>query len=405
MRILVLNQYFHPDLSATGQLLTELCEDLAEHHDVYVVTGRPSYDPAYPVRSKGLVSRDWHGRVRVARVWSTTFDRSIGVAGRLANYATYLASSVLGALRVPRPDVVIALTDPPMVGVIGAAAARAHDAPLVLVMKDVFPETAVALGRLRARPVIAGLRRIVGLLYRHAARVVVIGEDMRRRVAELGVPPERIATIHDWADGTVVRPLTGPSVLRAEEGWDERFVVMHSGNVGLAQDLPTLIDAAQLLEDDPEILIVIVGEGAMKRRLRSEVARRRIGNVRFLPYQPKAILADSLGAADIHVVGLEPGLAGYIVPSKVYGILAAGKPYVAALEEEAEPARIARDHGCGLRVDPRDPQALASAIRDLRQRDLVALGRRARAAFESRFDRDTRTEAYRVLLEEVAASR
>ena len=405
MRILVLNQYFHPDRSATAQLLTELCEDLAEHHEVYVVTGRPSYDPVHPVDSRGLLSRERHGRVRVARVWSTTFDRSAGMAGRFANYGTYLASSAIGALRVPRPDVVVALTDPPPVGAVATAVARLRGVPFVLVIKDIFPEVAVALGRLSAPTAIGLLRRGSHVLFRASSRVVAIGQDMERRLVTLGVPPNKIVTIHDWCDGSIVHPLQGRSTLRSAQGWDERFVVMHSGNVGLSQDLTTLIEAADLLRDDPDILVAIVGEGAMKLRLQTEVARRGLGNVVFLPYQPKETLADSLGAADLHVVGLEAGLAGYIVPSKVYGILAAGKPFVAAVEEGAEPARIAGEFDCGVRVDPGDPEALSLAITELRRADLERLGRNARAAFESGFDRPTSTGAYRRLLEEVGSGR
>lgn len=404
LRILVLNQYFHPDRSATSQLLTELCEDLALVHDVTVVTGRPSYDPQFPVRSRGLVSDERHRRVRVARVWSTQFDRSSGMAGRAVNYATYLASSVVGAVRAGPPDVVLALTDPPPVGLIGLGTARLRGVPFVLVSKDVFPEVAVVLGHLSSRAVIGALRRVSQALFRGADRVVSIGRDMDARLVARGVPRGRIATIHDWSDASVVRPLDGPSVLRAEREWDGRFVVMHSGNVGLSQSLDALIGAADLLRDDPSVVFAIVGEGAAKAGLQAEARRRRLSNVEFLPYQPFETLSDSLGAADLHIVGLRRGLAGYVVPSKVYGILAAGRPYVAAVELGAEPALIAEEHGCGIRVEPDDAQALAEGIRAMRETDLGEMGRNARKAFEERFDRPRATEAYRRVVESVGGS-
>lgn len=404
MRILVLNQYFHPDRSATSQLLTELCEDLAQTHDVTVVTGRPSYDPEYPIESRGLVSYERHRRVKVARVWSTQFDRSIGMAGRASNYATYLGTSIFGALRAGHPDVVLALTDPPPIGLIGLGVARLHRVPFVLVSKDVFPEVAVVLGHLSDRRLIAALRRMSQTLFREADRVVSIGRDMDTRLLQRGVPGPKIRTIHDWSDGTVVRPLDGPSVLRAERGWDDRFVVMHSGNVGLSQSLGTVLDAADRLRGDPGIVFAIVGEGAAKATLLADAKRRRLDNVEFLPTQPYETLSDSLGAADLHVVGLRRGLAGYIVPSKVYGILAAGRPYVAAVEEGAEPALIVREHGCGIRVEPGDADALAKGILQLRESDLAELGRNARTAFEERFGRPRATEAYRALLEDVSVT-
>ena len=403
LRVLVLNQYFHPDRSATSQLLTELCEDLALSHDVIVVTGRPSYDPEYPIESRGLVSYERHRRVKVARVWSTQFDRSAGMVGRASNYATYLGTSIFGALRAGRPDVVLALTDPPPVGLIGLGVARLRGVPFVLVSKDVFPEVAIVLGRLSDPRLIAVLRRLSGTLLRGADRVVSIGRDMDERLLARGVPRARIVTIHDWSDGAVVRPLEGPSVLRAERRWDEKFVVMHSGNVGLSQSLGSLIGAADRLRGDPGIIFAIVGEGAAKATLVAEAARRRLDNVEFLPTQPYQTLSDSLGAADVHVVGLRRGLAGFIVPSKVYGILAAGRPYIAAVEAAAEPGLIAEEHGCGIRVEPDDPDDLAKGILQMRESDLGEMGRNARRALEERFDRPRATWAYRRILEDLFA--
>jgi putative colanic acid biosynthesis glycosyltransferase WcaI len=404
LRILVLNQYFHPDRSATSQLLTELCEDLALVHDVTVVTGRPSYDPQFPVRSKGLVSDERHRRVKVARVWSTQFDRTSGMVGRAVNYATYLASSVVGAVRAGRPDVVLALTDPPPIGLTGLGIARLRGVPFVLVSKDVFPEVAVVLRLLSSRPVIGAARRVSQALFRGADRVVSIGRDMDERLVARGVPRDRISTIHDWSDASVVHPLDGPSVLRSERGWDDRFVVMHSGNVGLSQSLDALLGAADLLRDDPDVVVAVVGEGAAKAGLQAEARRRRLSNVEFLPYQPYETLSDSLGAANVHVVGLRRGLAGFVVPSKVFGVMAAGRPFIAAVEPEAEPALIAVEHGCGIRVEPDDPEALAEGIRAMRETDLGEMSRNARKAFEERFDRPRATEAYRRLLESVGGS-
>ena len=403
MRILVLNQYFHPDVSATSQLLTELCEDLAVDHDVYVVTGRPSYDPGAHGGSRGLVSKERLGRVKVARVWSTAFHRS-NMPGRLTNYGSYLLSSVAGAIAVPRPDVVMALTDPPPIGQIGAWVAALRRVPFVLVVKDIFPEVAVQLGMLNNPTLVRLLRRFTRELLRSADRVVSIGPTMDRRLTRMGVPPERITLIPDWADGSIVRPLEGPSPLRERLGWRDRFVVMHSGNVGLSQDLDVLLDAASILLEDENLVIAIVGEGASKANLRRRAEREGLANVAFLPYQDKSSLSESLGAADLHLVMLRDGLAGYIVPSKVYGILAAGKPFVAAVEAGAEPQRIAEEFDCGMRVEPGDPEGLAKAIRIMRHdADLEAMGARARVALEQRYERKLSSRAYGDLLEDVTA--
>jgi colanic acid biosynthesis glycosyl transferase WcaI len=403
MRILVLNQYFQPDVSATSQLLTELCEDLADHHEVFVVTGRPSYDPGEHAGSRGLVSKERFGRVKVVRVWSTTFHRS-NMVGRLTNYGTYLLSSVAGALSVPKPDVVVALTDPPPIGQIGSWMAAVRRVPFVLVVKDIFPEVPVQLGMLKNPTLVRVLRAFTRQLLRSADRVVSIGPTMDRRLVKMGVPADRIAQIPDWADGTLIRPLDGPSPMREARGWQDRFVVMHSGNVGLSQDLDVVLDAAALLREDEDVVIAIVGEGASKAALRERATREGLMNVVFLPYQEKSSLSESLGAADLHLVMLRDGLAGYIVPSKVYGILAAGKPYVTAVEAGAEPQTIAEEFECGMRVEPGDAEGLAKAIRIMRnETDLKAMGARARMALEERYERQLSARAYRALLEDVSA--
>jgi glycosyltransferase involved in cell wall biosynthesis len=400
VRILVLNQYFHPDRSATSQLLTELCEDLSRFHDVFVVTGRPSYNAAEGTPSSGLVSKEWLGRVRVARVWSTAFDRT-RMPGRLTNYGTYLASSAAGAFAVHRPDVVVALTDPPPVGLIGALAAKLRGVPFVLVTKDIFPDVAEQLGALKNQAAIGVLRVMKSTLLRSADRVVSIGRDMRTRLLEDGVPSGKIVTIHDWSDGSAVRPIDSPSSLRIRQGWGDRFVVMHSGNMGLSQDLDTVIEAADGLRHREDVLFAIVGEGASKARLQRTVADRGLENMEFLPFQDKADLSESLGAADVHLVSLKRGLAGYIVPSKVYGILAAGKPFIAAVERESEPALIAEENGCGVVVEPGDPEALAQTVLEMRDADLVEMGKRGRQALEDRFDRPIAVTAYLDLLASV----
>jgi len=402
MHILVLNQYFHPDQASTSQILTELCENLAEYHKVTVVAGRPSYSPVGRMLIRGFVTNDYHGRVRVLRTWSTTFPRR-SIAGRLSNYGTYLASCLAGAGLAERPDVILTMTDPPLVAAAAMAISAARHIPFVFVSQDVFPDVGVVLGRIRSRGLVRGLAALNGVLRTRASAVVAIGRDMERRLVAQGVPPAKIRVIPNWADGSLIRPLGGHSRLRLGQGWQDRFVVMHSGNVGLSQDLGVLLEAADLLRGHEDIVFAIVGDGAARVGLQREAARRGLGNVRFLPYRPKEELADSLGAADVHVIGLRRGLAGCIVPSKVYGIMAAGRSFVGAVEESSEVAMLIREHECGARVDPGDPEALARAILEMREAPRDAMGKRGRLAFEGLYDRPIATEAYRELLEEVAS--
>jgi len=395
LRLLVVNQYFHPDRSATAQLLTELCDDLAQSFQIDVIAGRPSYNPVTDLED------DRESAVHVRHAWSTAFDRA-WMPGRLINYATYLAGSVIQAITASRPDVLLAWTDPPLIGLVAAIAARARRIPLVLTTQDIFPDVAIQLGRLRNRAAIAALRRAAKVQFNSAAKVVSIGRDMNERLLELGVPATKLRTISNWADGKRIVPLKNVSPLRRAWGVDDQFLVMHSGNVGLSQSLDTLIGAAALLRDRSDLKFVIVGEGAVKSRLEADADRQGLSNVKFVSYQSKASLSESLGAADVHVVGLKRGLAGFIVPSKVYGIMAAGRPMVGAVEAQSEPGRIIEDHRCGLRVEPDDPQALADGILALKNDSGVEMGKRARAAFEETYDRPIATAAYKKVLEEAA---
>lgn len=400
MRILVLNQYFHPDASATSQLLTQLVEDLSENHDITVVSGRPSYNRQRTdviLRSNGLSS------VVVKRVRSTAFSRR-SMLGRVANYLTFLAGSMLPALASPKPDVVMAWTDPPPVAAIAALVARLRRAPFVFVCQDIAPESVIAAGELRNPVMIAILRATARAGLKGASRVVSIGRDMNERLLGLGVEAERIVTITNWSDGELVKPLSGPNPFRSRNGWDDKFVVMHSGNLGMGQDLDTLVDAAELLREEPGLVIAIVGDGMHKAALQRRVADSGISNMEFLPFQPASELALSLGAADVHLVTHRRGMEGFGVPSKLYGILAAGRPCIAAVVPGCEVALTIEEAGNGTIVDPGDPTLLADAIRAMRDAPLVALGQSARIAFEQRHNRNISTDRYRSLLEEVAAA-
>ncbi len=401
MRILVINQYFHPDVSSTSQILGELCEDLAHHHDVTVVAGRPSYNPAERLTVRGFFSEDYVGRVRVIRAWSTAFPRRTMV-GRLANYVTYLASSLMAAARVDRPDVIVTMTDPPVVAAVAATISRMRHVPFVYITQDVYPQVGTILGHLRPGMTASALLRLNRFLRSSATTVVAIGRDMAQRLQDDGCPPEKIEVIPNWADGLAIRPLQDRASAKESFGWRDRFVVMHSGNVGLSQNLDVLIEAADQLQLDSQVLVVIIGEGASKARLQEEAKRRRLMNVSFLPYQPKAGLQQSLGAADVHLVSLARGLRGYIVPSKIYGIMAAGRPVIAAVEHGSEVARLVEEYQCGTVIEPGDPEALADAIRKSFTQPLEEMGQRGRLAFELKYDRPVATSKYRRLLEEVA---
>jgi glycosyltransferase involved in cell wall biosynthesis len=400
LHIAFFNRSYYPDFGATGQLLTELAEDLvARHgHRVTVVAGVP-LSAAAPVVSPPNwyrpVREERRNGVRILRAFGTAWDKR-RFTGRAANYLSYFATSALAALRLGPTDVVVALTDPPIIGLVGDAAARLRGARFVFLCQDVFPEVARLLEDFQSRRLEAVLQRVGRRTVARADRIIALGDTMKRRLVETkDADPGRITVIHNWADCEAIVPAPTDNPFSREHGLADRFVVMHSGNVGLSQGIDRLLDVAGQLRHLPGLVIAIVGDGAQKAALEAEAGRRGLGNVRFFPYQPKERLIDSFATADLFVIGLKPGLAGYIVPSKLYGILAAGRPFVASVEHDCEVAQIARDHECGLVVEPGDTAAMARAI-DAMYRDrarAAAMGARARAA-GLHFDRRRAVAAY-----------
>jgi colanic acid biosynthesis glycosyl transferase WcaI len=304
------------------------------------------------------------------------------------------------------PDLVLSMTDPPFIGAAAELVARRFGAPFVVISQDVFPEIAVEVGRLTNPLLIGLLSRLVRFYLTRADRVVAIGETMRRRLEAKGAHQERLSVIPNWVDTTRLVPKPRDNEWARENGLVDRFVVMHSGNVGHAQNLDALVRAATFLRDLDDLEIVIVGYGAMLENL---VERATILDVpiRFMPYQPREVLSDSLSSADVHVVGLAPGLAGYVVPSRFYGILSVGRPVIAAVDEESETAAVVRDVGCGIAIPPARPELLAVVIRDAHdgKLDLEEMGRRGRDYVERELDRALAIDRYRALLSEVRAGR
>jgi colanic acid biosynthesis glycosyl transferase WcaI len=395
-RILVLNQYYWPGVEATAQLLAQLCESLAREFDVTVVTGHLH-------GLEGLPRREVRNGVRIARVRSTTFERS-QLHRRAANYVTYLGDSLVQALRGERPDLVLCMTDPPIVGDIGLVAARRFGAPLLVISQDVFPEIAERVKRLENPLAIGALRALVRLYLHRADRVVAIGETMKRRLEAKGAPADRIAVIPNWVDSAEITPQPKDNEWARTHGLHDRFVVMHSGNVGHAQDLHSLVRAASFLRDLDALRVVIVGFGALHAELSRLAGRLDVGDaVRFLDYQPREFLSQSLSSADLHYVGLATDLSGYVVPSRMLGVMAAARPVLAGGDDDAEHVRIVRETGCGLAVPPGRPERIARVIRDAIEGrlSLAGMGDKGRAYIEREADRSVAVARYRRVLSEL----
>lgn len=403
MKLVFVNRYFHPDISATSQMLSDLAFHMARRgREVHVVTSRQRYDDAAANLPADEVCEGLH----IHRVWTSRFGRA-WLPGRALDYFSFYSFAALRIASLARQgDQVIAMTDPPLLSFPAALAARWRGARLVNWLQDVFPEIAERLGLAAVRGPAGALARWArGYSLRAAALNVVLGDRMREVVARLEPRcAQRIAVIHNWADGEALRPLAGTSPLRAQWGIEGRFVVAYSGNMGRAHDFDTVLDACERLRDETDIAFLFIGDGFHRSQLERESARRGLANISFRPYQSRTQLGASLGAADVHLVSLQPALEGLMVPSKFYGILAAGRPAILVGDPDGEVARIAREASCGLAVAVGDAAGLAGAIRALRDDPArrARMGANARAAFEARYDRTHAMALWEQALEQAA---
>jgi glycosyltransferase involved in cell wall biosynthesis len=373
MRILLFNEYYPPDTSATAKMAVQVAETLAQRHEVTVVAGRPSYDPDefYPYR---LLRRDVRNGVTVERVGSTAYPRH-QMRRRVSNYLSYLALAVPRSIALPA-DVVLAMTDPPVAGIAGAFIARVKHRPFVYNIRDMYPDMALGGDIVRPSRLVRRWERMHRRALRQAARVIVLGDDMRDRIIAKGVVPQRVVVVRDGASFSSFAPkLADPVVQEIRCGFP--FVALHAGNLGFYGAWSTLLKAAEILRNENSGL-VFVGDGANRASLEASAAGS--SNVRFLPFRPFEQVPHVMRAGDVHIVTVRRGLEGVVVPSKLYSILAAGRPVLAVAAPQSDAARIVVQSGCGLAADPDDPAAVAAALRTLRDdpQRLAEMGRRAR---------------------------
>jgi colanic acid biosynthesis glycosyl transferase WcaI len=397
MHILLFNEYYPPDTSATAKMAALVAEHLAKRHRVTVVAGRPSYDPSeyYPY---ALLRRGVQNGVTVECVGSTAYPRHI-MKRRVANYLSYLALAVPRAIAL-RPDVVLAMTDPPVAGIAGAFVSRIARRPFVYNIRDLYPDMAVGGDIVRPSKMVQRWEKMHRSALRRATRVIVLGDDMRNRILAKGIAPERVVIVRDGTTFPSSMPdRCDPAVQEVRCGFP--FVAVHAGNLGFYGAWSTLIESAKILRDE-DAGLVFVGDGANRASIESSAAG--LPNVRFLPFRPVEKVPHVMMAGDVHVVTVRRGLEGVVVPSKLYSILAAGRPVLAVAPAECDAARIVTEAGCGVAADPDDPAAVAQAIRNLRDDParLVAMGVRAREV-AAKYARVNELDRFTEIMEEAVA--
>jgi colanic acid biosynthesis glycosyl transferase WcaI len=399
VRVLLLNLYFPPDTSATAKMARNVAEALSISHDVTVLCGRPSYDPSErrvwrPYRT------EFAGRTRIIRAGSTDFPR-FNMKKRVANYLSYVVLAIPRAIFAPC-DVVVAMTDPPFQGIVGAIVAMLKRKPYVYNIRDLYPDMAVGGSIVKPGLLARIWERLHRWALRRATRVIVLGEDMRARIVAKGVEPARVLIVRDGAEilpSNTPLPVPDPEVVRAIRG-SFSFVLVHAGNLGFYGAWNTLVTAARNLANEG-VGLVFVGDGAQRPRIQAVAAGS--GNIRFLEFFPGSKIPSVLAAADAHVITVKRGLEGVVVPSKMYGILAAGKPIVAVAPKETDVVSMGIQRGFAVAADPDRPAEVVNAVRSLASdpNKLQAMGEAARAAAPD-YDRVKELQKFVEIIEHLA---
>jgi glycosyltransferase involved in cell wall biosynthesis len=401
-RILFLNRSYWPDSEATGQLLTQLCEDLAVEFDVRVLAGHPGVVEEHVTWNR--IGREHRHGVEIHRVRHLHFAKH-SLVGRVFNMCSFTVSAFFWTIFCRRPDVVVAETDPFLLPFIALWAKVRHRCRFVAYLQDIYPDIAVAVEKVPEGLLTRFLRAALWTTYRFADRLIVISEDMRDRCLRNGARAAQLEIIRNWADTHAIVPINGPNRFRRRHNLDGAFVVMYSGNHGLAHELLPIIDAAAVLaKSDPHIVFAFVGGGVRRQALEDAAAERKLPNVRFFPYQPTSELAHSLGAANVHLLSVKPQAHDCMSPSKLYGILAAQKPVVALLDPRSRDAQLLERHRVGVICDITDlagsGEQLAAILAALAKNPqaVEVMGRNARALAVREFDRKLQTSRFAHML-------
>jgi len=394
MRLLMLGINYWPEETGIAVFNTGRCEFLAaQGHGVRMCTGFPYYprwrvDEAYRGR---LFARERRNGVQILRSFLYV-SRRVTTLRRILHEASFIASSFLRVLGGRRPDLLVTVSPPLGLALSSVILQRVWGVPFVFHVPDLQPDAAVDLGMLRPGRMVRYLYAIERLAYRRAALVSTLTRAMQRRIVAKGIPPDRVVLFPDWADPALFElPLTGGGAASRERfRLADRFLVVHVGNMGVKQGLDVVLAAAERSRDCPEIVYLLVGDGAVRPALEARAAAAGLGNLRILPLQPAAIFHELLAAADLTLVTQQRVVADIVFPSKVLTLLAAGKPVVASLNASSEVARVVTEAGAGVVSPAENPGALVEAVRVLR-RDADRrrrMGAQGRAYARTHWDRE-----------------
>ena len=404
MKITVICQYYPPEQAPIGVMLRELSQELAGNgHQVTVVTGFPNHPSGrvFPGFKRKPFSTSQEGGVKVIRCWLYVSPKKT-VFGRLLNFISFGISSFLAVLFFEKPDLILSVSPPLSNGFTAMMLKGIKGCRYIFNVQDIYPDAAVNAGVVNDSRLIGLFQKLEMSIYRKACKVTVISEGFRDNLVKKGVPSGRIEIIYNWIDASEIGPRPRENDFALKQGLVGKFVVLYSGTIGIISGAEIMLECAQSLKGNRDIVFLMVGEGVVKDRIRAAAAQRGLDNIRVLPFQPREILSEVLSSADLAVVTLQKNRGQSSVPSKLLGYLAAARPVAASLDLDSDTARFINRAGCGLCVPAEDAKSLTEAIlalyRDPARR--LRLGQNGREFLLKHGERKTATLRYRKLMEE-----
>jgi colanic acid biosynthesis glycosyl transferase WcaI len=369
MKMVIISVHYAPDLGPAAPLNTMLCEGLVKRgHKVTVIASVPHYPSGQvPVAFRGRrIRHSVENGVEVIRVPLPSLDRA-RLAKRLLQFLFYHLGGSWAALGQREFDVVLVAGPGLEVWLPFATLVAFRRKPAVYSVYDVYPDVGVTLGIFRHRPVIAAVASLERFCLNHAITVQILSDSFRPGLRALGVRDSKMALVYPWVDTELIRPMPHDNSFTQEHNLGQKFVVLYAGNLGLSQGLEHVLTAAGQLAHDNDLHFLFIGDGAGRENLMAEVERRGLGNVRFLPFQPRDRLPEVLATADVSLAILRRGIGTSSLPSKIFSAMASARPLIISLDEGSETWNLVTKAEAGLCVPPESPSELAKAIIKLKQ--------------------------------------
>lgn len=402
--LLVYAHYYYPDVASTGQILKELCEGMKDTFDITVICVVPSYsgviDEKY--KTQRIYNEEING-INVIRVRVPEFQKANKVS-RIKNLLSYFFNSLLATLKLEKHDYIFTISQPPILGgLLGVLGKWIKGGKLIYNIQDFNPEQTMAVGYSKNKLLLSSVMMVDKFSCKKSDEVIVVGRDMqetlKNRFNNKNVPKNTF--INNWIDEKEIYPLdqNHPKIVAFKKKYNlqDKFIIMYSGNIGLYYDLENIIKVIGKFNGIDDVVFVFVGDGTVKNKIENYVKENKLSNVTFIPYQDKADLVYSLNAADIHWVVNAKGIKGVSVPSKLYGVMAAGKPVLGVVDKGSEARLIVDECNCGLCTEPGNYDEIYKKIYFIlnNKEEIKKLGINGRSYLERNLTKDVSINKYK----------